>query len=500
MSEAYAAELSELLAIDREARVLEHAAAVLSWDQETYMPARAVGDRAAQLSALHGLAHERSAAPRVGELIDSLRARGVAAADAPFLRAKERQYRRNCKIPTALVRALAETTSHAQAAWVRAREQDAFVQFLPHLERIIALNQELADHLGYETQRYDALLDQYEPYTLTAEVAALFNDLEQGLVPLVQAIAAAPKIEAGFLHRHFPQSDQESFSVALMTALGYELERGRLDRSAHPFTTTLGMDDVRITTRYDERFLPSALFGTIHETGHALYELGFDRSYGGTILAEGTSLGIHESQSRLWENMIGRSRPFWHHWLPRLKQLFPTQLDGVSLESFYRGINRVAPSLIRVEADEVTYSLHVILRFRIEQALIAGDLAAAEAPEAWRDLSRRLLGIVPSTDREGVLQDIHWSMGGFGYFPTYALGNLYAAQFLRRLEEDVPALWSDVEAGQTASILAWLRDRIHRHGRARTASELVQEITGAPLSAAVFLSYLRGKYGDIYAL
>jgi carboxypeptidase Taq len=315
---------------------------------------------------------------------------------------------------------------------------------------------------------------------------------------LVDRIRGAKQVDTSFLERSYPVNAQEELSRRVMGALGYDLSRGRLDRSAHPFTTTLGANDVRITTRFSEDMVTSGLFSTIHETGHALYELGVDETLDGTLLAEGTSLGIHESQSRMWENVIGRSRHFWRHWLPEMKQMFPTQLKGVSLEQFYRAINRVEPSLIRVEADEVTYSLHIIMRFELEQALIQGDLSVDDLPGAWREKSRLLLGVEPDTDAQGVLQDVHWSFGAFGYFPTYALGNLYAAQFLPVMEQRIDNLWDGVAEGRTDHILEWLRENIHRHGKVRSAGTLVQDITGDTLNPQYFLDYLNDKYGDIY--
>jgi carboxypeptidase Taq len=504
--------LARLKELDREARHLEHAAAAMSWDQETYMPRRAGDGRAEQQALLQSLVHERNTAPEVGELLavaqssaSSDAAPGAAGTDLDerdraFLREKQRQYDHATRLPARLVRELAETGSRGQLAWIDARKENDFPRFRPWLEKLIDLSRELADALGHDGTRYDALLDQYEPYMTTAEVARVFAGLREGLVDLTERIAAAPQVDDSFLDASFDVDRQEEMSRRVMVALGYELDRGRLDRSAHPFTTTLGGHDVRITTRYDEKLLTSSLFSTIHETGHALYELGVDEALHGTLLAEGTSLGIHESQSRMWENMIGRSRPFWERWMPDLKELFPAKLADVPVEAFYRAVNKVEPSLIRVEADEVTYSLHIILRFELEQELINGDLAVADLPAAWNARMKEFLGVVPPTDALGVLQDVHWSFGAFGYFPTYALGNLYAAQFLDTMQRDLPAMRDDVAQGRTGAILEWLRTRIHRHGKARSAVQLVSEITGAELDPAHFLRYLNGKYGELYAL
>ena len=504
--------IGRLKELDREARLLEHVAAIISWDQETYMPSAAVEERAEQQALLQSLAHERNTAPEVGDLLaaagagpdddahdvsEELRAR-LGEVDAAFLREKRRQFRQATRLPARLVRELAETGSRGQSAWAHARQNNAYAEFKPWLSRLIGLNREMADALGHGGQRYDALLDQYEPYMTTGQVAEVFARLREGLVPLVARIAEQPQVDDAFLGARFPVDRQEEMSRQVMAALGYGEARGRLDRSAHPFTTTLGSHDVRITTRYDEALLMSSLFSTIHETGHALYELGVDEELHGTLLAEGTSLGIHESQSRMWENMIGRSRPFWQHWMKSLHALFPSQLDGVDVDRFYRAANRVQPSLIRVEADEVTYSLHVILRFELEQQLISDQLSVDDLPDAWNAMMERYLGIRPQRDAEGVLQDVHWSFGAFGYFPTYALGNLYAAQFLRVMEHELPGMWSDVAAGRTNGILEWLRSRIHRHGRVRSAARLVGAITGGPLDPQPFLDYLNAKYGEIY--
>jgi len=506
--------VARLKSLDNEAVLLEHIAASISWDQETYMPQRAVDERAQQQALLQSLAHERKTAPEVGELLaaagvdPSSQDREVPAAlvdtlgevDAAFLREKRRQFQQSTRIPARLVRELAETGSRGQNAWITARKDDDYQQFRPWLEKLIGLSREAADALGHSGERYDALLDQYEPYMTTADVASVFSTLREGLVDLVQRISEAPPVDNSFLNSRFPVEQQEEMSRRVMTALGYDLDRGRLDRSAHPFTTALGAHDVRITTRYDEELLTSSLFSTIHETGHALYELGVGEDVHGTLLAEGTSLGIHESQSRMWENMIGRSRAFWERWMPDLHGVFPRQLGDVSVASFYRAINTVQPSLIRVEADEVTYSLHIILRFELEQQLINDTLSVDDLPEAWNAKMKELLGIVPPRNAEGVLQDVHWSFGAFGYFPTYALGNLYAAQFLKTMEAQLPSIWEDVAAGRTRPILDWLRTRIHRYGKVRPAGELVRGITGTELDPRHFLTYLTTKYGELYSL
>jgi carboxypeptidase Taq len=358
----------------------------------------------------------------------------------------------------------------------------------------LELNTEKAEAIGYAEHPYDALLDEFEPWMSTATVSTVFADLREKLVPLVEQITARQEEDESFLNATFPVEKQKQFGRTVLETMGYDFNRGRLDVSVHPFTTAVGADDVRITTRYNPQYFRTGLFGTIHEAGHALYEMGIDPSYKQSILGEGTSLGVHESQSRMWENMIGRSIPFWRYFYPRLRELFPKQLSEVQLSAFVRAVNRVRPSFIRIEADEVTYSLHIILRFELEQALLTGDLAVDDLPEAWNDGMERLLGIRPQHNSEGVLQDIHWAMGAIGYFPTYALGNLYAAQFYRAMAADMPDIEQRMARGDLASIRDWLGARIHRPGSSKTAGELLQEVTGEDLNPEYFTSYLEEKF------
>ncbi|ADN02542.1 carboxypeptidase M32 [Spirochaeta thermophila] len=491
----------------REVVLLSHVQALLGWDQETYMPEGAVEERAAQQALLQGLIHRRKTAPEVGELLAAAGAseerpegaEELGEVERALVRETYREWRRATKLPEDLVRRFAETTSRAQVVWQRARAEDDFGMFAPHLEEILSLVREIAERLGYEEHPYDALLDEYEPYMKASQVRAVFDQLEGPLVRLLEEIMEAGEVDDSPLHRHFPREGQEQVSRRILTDMGFDWKRGRLDVSAHPFTTTLAEGDIRITTRYMEDFLPSSLFGSIHEGGHALYEQGIAEDLAGTILADGTSLGIHESQSRFWENVVGRSRAFWQKYFPLLKETF-SSLSDVEFERFYRAINKVKPSHIRVEADEVTYNLHILLRFRLELALVEGRLAVKDLPEAWREESRRLLGIVPERDAEGVLQDIHWSFGGIGYFPTYTLGNLYSAQFARAMERDLGDLSSLIAEARFDAILGWLREKIHRHGRTYPAHELCLRATGETLNPDYFLSYLRGKYSDVYGL
>ena len=500
--------LKRLKDLDREMRTIHQIRSLGEWDMHTYMPERGVQARSEQSAYLAGLAHEKQTNPEIGDLLDKLGASDenpmgsaeLSDRDRRLVRAAYRDFHQSTRLPGSLMQEIARVTSVAQSVWAEARKKSDFSLFKPHLEKIVDLNLQVAEALGYEDHPYDALLDQYEPGIRTKEVASVFRQLREALVPLVRRIKEAKQIDDGVMHKHYPAHLQEQFSNKLLDAMGYDRARGRLDVSAHPFTIPLAGDDVRITTRFQEDFLPSALFSTVHEAGHALYELGFDRENFGTRLADASSLGIHESMSRFWENVVGRSRAFWSHFYPLLKETFPEQLSGVDLEPFYRAINTVQPSLIRVEADEVTYSLHVILRFELERMMISKELSVSDLPEAWREQSKDLLGIVPENDATGVLQDIHWSGGSIGYFPTYALGNVYGLQFVSKLREQMPDMDTKIRHGELAPIKEWLDTNIHSHGRGKTPGELCEEITGEPMNAQYFIDYLTAKYTDIYNL
>lgn len=500
--------IARLKDIDGEIQLLKHTAAVLGWDQETLMPKAAINERSEQLSLLGTMVHERETAAEVGDLLGKLGAtadnpRGsheLDVADRALVRAFYQDYVKLTRIPVDLVRRLTKKTSVAQAVWAEARSESDYAKFSPHLSDLIDLSLEIAECLGYTDHPYDALLDQYEPGMKTVDVARVFAELKDGLVPLVAAIADAEQVNDRVLSREFPPDAQEAFGRDVLAAIGFDLDRGRLDSSVHPFTTSLGGDDVRLTTRYNPTYFPTSLFGSIHEGGHGMYEQGFDRAYLGTRLADGTSLGIHESMSRFWENVVGRSRPFWEHVYPRFRSTFPEQTKDVDLDEFYRAVNKVEPSLIRVEADEVTYSLHIILRFELEQQMVTKSISVKDLPDAWRSTTKELLGIEPKTDAEGVLQDIHWSMGGIGYFPTYALGNVYGLQIVSAMKQDLTEFDARLRAGDLAPVKQWLDERIHRHGRAKLPKELCREITGAELSARHFLEYVRSKYREIYCL
>jgi carboxypeptidase Taq len=501
--------LERLKTLDAEIRRLTHISALLAWDQETYMPAEAVGERSEQLELLSGLVHDRLTSREMGELLSAAGVgeaspsgpAGLAPLERAFLRELYRSFRRSSRLPRRLVTELAKQTAIGQARWAEARKASDFRIFSSQLASILALVKESASCLGWEEHPYDPLLDEYEPWVKTAEVERVFSGLRTRLTGLVQRIAdSRHRPDTAFLKAGYEPAKQREFSLRVLSAIGYDFQRGRLDESAHPFTTTLGRADVRLTTRYDPSFIGSGIFGTIHEAGHGLYELGIGEELAGTLLADGASMGIHESQSRMWENLFGRSLPFWQHFFPELQALFPAALAGIRVEEFYRGINAVQPSLIRVEADEVTYNLHIMARFELEKRLIAGELGVEDLPAAWNEQYRSLLGIVPPDDAQGVLQDIHWSMGSFGYFPTYALGNLYAAQLFQVLRRDLSALDQHLLRGEFAPILAWLREKVHRVGRTVPAAELCRQVTGRDLDPGFLLAYLEGKYAGIYEL
>ena len=494
--------------LDREILHIEHAIAALDWDQQTYMPAPSAPERSEQLAILETLSHQKNTSPEIGELLAALGADdtnpggkgGYSEKERAFLREVHKRYTRLVKLPESLVTAFAKERSLAQAAWVKAKEADRFSDFAPNLEKIVKLSRETAECLGYEDHIYDALLDTYEPEMKSAEVKRIFSDLADNLSPLVAAIAESDQVRFDFLHQEFPPGAQELMGRRILEDIGFDFSRGRLDVSAHPFTTTLGPHDIRLTTKYDPTYLPMSLFGSIHEGGHGMYEQGIAEDLHGTIIGEPVSLGIHESQSRSWENIVGRSLPFWKRYYPRMKELFPSQLKEVSLSEFYAGVNHVEPSFIRIEADEVTYNLHIILRFELEMAVLSGDLSVQELPGAWNDRMKSLLGITPPSDAEGVLQDIHWSAGLFGYFPTYALGNLYGAQFSAKIRETVPDLDSRIEKGDFAPILNWHRENIHVYGSLHSAGELCARATGSTLDPSYFMSYLNEKFKEIYDL
>jgi carboxypeptidase Taq len=474
---------------------------LLDWDQETYMPPKAAETRATQMGFIAGVGHERLTDKKFARLLEKAeQEQNGDPAEATNIREMRRVYERKAKLPTKLVQAIAHAIALAKDAWVQARKDADFPHFAPHLEKMLDLKRQVAEKIGYQNEPYDALLDECEPGARCVEVQQVFDAVKAELVPLVQAIASAPRQpNTSLLERACPQPRQEAFGRRVAEAMGYDFQAGRLDVTAHPFCTGLSPLDVRITTRYDEHYLPTSLFGIVHEVGHALYEQGLDPAHAFTPAGMAVSLGIHESQSRLWENFVGRSRPFWVHYFPGLQAEFPALADA-GLDDWLFAINTVRPSCIRVEADEVTYGLHIMLRFDLERRMLNGQLQVRDIPAAWNDGMQRLLGITPPDDAQGCLQDIHWAAGYVGYFPTYALGNLYAAQFLEAAERALPELDAQLARGELRPLREWLRTHIHRHGQRYRAGELVQIVTGQPLTPAAYLNYLNRKFKPLYGI
>jgi len=493
VSEAYA----ELVRRSREVALVHSCSAVLGWDQQTYMPKGGATLRGDQLALLAGLAHQKATDPIIGELLSTVEGSSLdpESMEAANVRELRHGYDRATKLPARLVEELAKVTTLAQEVWQEARAKNHFQSFQPLLEQILALKREEAAAVGFTEHPYDALLDEYEPGATAAGVRVVFTELEKELVPLIRSAAEKAPSPTSILNRDFPVDRQKWFAESAAVAIGFDFQNGRLDTTTHPFCSAFGPGDCRLTTRYNPKFFNEAFFGVLHEAGHGMYEQGLPAEHFGTPVGTYSSLGIHESQSRFWENQIGRSKPFWDHFYPRLKQAFPGSLNEVSSEDFLSAVNEVKPSFIRVEADEATYNLHTLLRFELELSLISGDLVVADLPGAWNERFTKLFGMTPLSDANGCLQDIHWSFGGFGYFPTYTLGNLYAAQFGEAVRQDYgPAEISrSVRVGDFRPVLGWLRDRVHRHGRRYRAKDLCRRATGAELSPAPFLRYLREK-------
>lgn len=493
----------------REVAGLQSISWLLSWDQETMMPPAGAPHRGRQLALIAGLVHERSTAPEVADLLAEVERSAWLHDAPPHARANVRETRRVhdrlTRLPRALVEEIARTVPVAQQAWAEAKRQSSFVLFQPHLEKMVALKRDEARALaGPPTQGavdlYDALIDEFEPGAKSAELVPFLDALVDGLVPLVRAIAAKGNPPLPWAGRRFPVDRQRVLCAALPPALGLRADASRLDTSAHPFCQRIGHGDVRITTRFDESDPRGAYFGVMHEAGHALYEAELDIAHDGTPAGEARSIGVHESQSRLWENLVGRSLAYWRHQYGFVRALFPEALFDVDLDAFYRAINRVEPSLIRVEADEVTYNLHIAVRVRLERALIDGRLAVRDLPGAWNDEYQRALGLSPPDDARGCLQDVHWSCGAFGYFATYALGNVYAAQLMEAARAALPSLDDDIARGSLAPLLAWMVEKVHRRGSVERGARIVEHATGRPPDAAAFLRYIKAKYAPLYGV
>lgn len=494
--------LKEVLA---EVTDLSRAAAILEWDQETYMPPGGVQSRAEQLSTLWRLAHVRFTSDEVRRLLDAAES-DVANSrfdsdDASLVRVTRRDFDQESKLPADLVAEIARAGATATPVWQKARRDDNFELFAPYLEKNVELNRRVADAIGFEDRPYDALINRTEPGMTTAELVKIFAELKSAIVPLAAAIARnADAVDDKVLYRGFDPDLQLAYALQVVKRLGYDLDRGRQDISTHPFSTAFGSGDVRITTRVSRDFFNECLFGSIHESGHAMYNQGMGHNIDRTPLWGGASPGVHESQSRMWENLVGRSLPFWRHFYPSLEATFPQPLRGVDDEAFFRAVNRSYPSFIRVEADEVTYNMHVLLRFELETELLDGTLKVKDLPEAWNARFKSYLGLDVPNNREGALQDVHWTYASFAIFPGYTIGNLISAQLMEKVRMDIPDLDAQVAGGDFSGLLGWLRKNVHRHGRKFTPNELLERATGKPLTAAPWIAYVQQKFGALYGL
>ena len=483
---------------------LNNAQALLGWDQQTYMPQGGAEARGNQLATLGKISHQKFTSDEIGKLLGELEKEYEGADsdsdDLRLLKVTRHNYDQATRVPSEFVAEFAVVTSKAFEAWVEARGKSDFSIFRPHLEKVVELNQRYVKFFPPADHPYDILLDQFERGMKTADVKEIFDALRPQQVELLKAIAEKPQVDDSFLHVEYDEKKMWDFSEEIATKFGYDWKRGRQDKSAHPFTTNFSINDVRITTRFEPENPSIMLFSTMHETGHALYDLGSNQAYERTPLAGGTSLAVHESQSRMWENLVGRSLPFWEHFYPEFQKLFPAQVGNVDLQTFYKGINKVEPSLIRVNADEATYNMHIMLRLELEIGMVEGTVVVKDLPEIWNAKMDEYLGVVPPDDAKGVLQDVHWSGGTLGYFSTYALGNLISAQLWEKINADIPDLADQFRQGKFDALLTWLREKIHVHGSKYKPQELVQRVTGSKIDAAPYVRYLKQKFSDIYGL
>jgi carboxypeptidase Taq len=480
------------------------AADILEWDQLVVMPAAGGPGRSYQYATLQKLAHEMYVTDEMGRLIEDLSAEYAGAPaeddDAALVRVAARAYKHKTQIPAALVAEMFQAVAFGVGVWATARANNDFALFLPHLERIFDLKRQVAACFTDTESPYDALLDEYEPGMKTSAVRATFAELKAELVPLVAAIAARPPADDSVLRRDYEPKQQLAVAEQVLKTFGFDFTAGRQDLSVHPFCSGLGQRDVRVTTRVSANFLSMCLMGSMHECGHGLYEQGFPEKFARSPLTHAASLGLHESQSRLWENLVGRSRGFWDHFFPTLQAAFPASLGDANAEMVYRAVNRVQPSFIRVEADEVTYNLHTLLRFELEVDLLEGKLAPCDAPAAWNAKVKEYLGLEVPSDKLGVLQDTHWAGGLIAYFPTYTLGNLASVQLFEQAVSDNPTIPGDLSGGRYDTLLGWLRANVHQQGKKYLPNELLTRVTGRPLTAKPYLAYLKRKYTELYNL
>lgn len=478
---------------------LRYASAVLQWDQETYLPPKGAAIRGQQIATLSETAHNWFVQDDFGELLEKLCSENELAGDEKINITRTREdYLRQKKCSSAFVRKLSEATTQSFHSWIKARKENNFSFFQEDLSVLVALKKEEADLLGYEQHPYDALLDDHDKGSTVAQLDPLFSALTKPLKELLEKIKNASAIDNSILTQHYPSTAQWDFGMQIIKDLGYDMEAGRQDIAEHPFSINFNNKDVRITTRIDENDLGNMLWSCIHEVGHALYEQGLPDGQYGLPLGEAASYTIHESQSRLWENHVGRSEGFINHYFPLFKKYFPEQLKNTEARDLYKAINKVAPSLIRTEADELTYHFHVMIRYEVEKLLIGGDLNTKDIPAYWNEQYEKFLGVKVPDDKTGCLQDIHWSHGSFGYFPTYSLGSLYACQFYHSAKKELPDLDHAIANGSFNTLLNWLRSKVHAEGRRYTSGELCQKMTGETLQPTYFLAYLLGKYSNIY--
>ena len=485
----------------QQAADFNNAAAVLGWDQEVYMPPKGYPYRGRQLATLAAHAHELVTSEAYGDVLERLSAAsGLSEDEQDNVRLSIEDYQKNRKLSKAFVEQITQQTSNSYNAWIQARERNDFSVYAPELAKMVELKKQQAELYGYEGNCYDALLDDYEKGASVSMLDPVFQMVKEKLSPFLKEITTREQVNDTFFNQPFPKQQQWDFSIEVLKQMGYDFEAGRQDYSEHPFSTSFAPTDVRVTTRVSENNLASLLWSSIHEGGHALYEQGLPEEQYGMPLGAAVSLSIHESQSRLWENCVGRSLAFWKYFYQGLQQRFSEQLGGISLEQFYWGANRVEPSLIRTEADEVTYHFHVMIRYDIEKALLNNEIKTADLSGVWNDYYKVYFDIASDDDKKGVLQDVHWSHGSFGYFPTYSLGSFYAAQFFEQAARELVGLEGQIEHGQFGELLQWLRTKVHRHGRRYRSEELCRNITGRGLDFSSFMSYIEGKYAGIYGL
>ncbi|HDL85611.1 MAG TPA: carboxypeptidase M32 [Candidatus Acetothermia bacterium] len=485
----------------REIGKLESALSLLNWDQRTNLPRKGHPARAEVIGKLTKMVFSLSVSDKLGEYLEKLQGQdGLTEVERASVRVVGKAYLRHKVIPPAFYEEYAIAAARSETAWEEAKEKSDFELFKPHLERMVDYARKFAEYYGYDESPYDALIEEFEPGMTSAELKTIIEPLRSELVPFIKRLMEEGKRpKDGFMQGTFPEEMQRTLSLKALSAMNYDFDAGRLDQTVHPFTTTIGPSDVRITTRYLPHNVLSGLASSMHEGGHALYDQGIPDDLRWSGLDEGASFGIHESQSRMWENLVGRSRPFWTFFAPIAGEVVP-QLSVVSAEDLYRAVNIVKPSLVRVEADEVTYNLHIMLRFELEQALITGEINVSDLPGLWRDAMKRYLGVVPEDDAHGVLQDVHWSSGLFGYFPSYMLGNLYSAQFFAAARREITDLDEQIAGGKLSELLAWLRENIHQYGKMYEPKELVERITGEAPNSSHFVRYIVDKYTDVYGL